>query len=64
MEEYLTTGRFPASTGVKWDYIETEVRTRKWWEVFQIFAVVGIFGLLWNNVRKAYGIASKLVGRE
>jgi len=62
MEEYMTTGRFPASVGTENKYIETEVRTRHNWEVLQIFAVVGICGLIWNNVRKSIQLVSKFVG--
>ena len=62
MEEYMTTGRFPASVGAEKKYIETEVRTRHHWEVLQIFAVVGICGLIWNNIRKSIQLVSKFVG--
>lgn len=64
MEEYVTTGRFPASAGTKFDYIETQVRTKRPWEVLQIFAVVGICGLIWNNVRKAFQLVGKVIGRQ
>jgi len=36
MEEYLTTGRFPASAETKADqnaYIETEVKLAHWWDM-------------------------------
>jgi lysocardiolipin and lysophospholipid acyltransferase len=59
MEQYLTTGRFPAMAESKIDYVETEVRPRHLWETLQIFTVVGICGLLWNNVRKAFQVFSK-----
>ena len=62
IEQYLTTGRFPAMAGAETDYIEAEVNTRRSWEIAQVFAVVGICGLVWNNVRKAWQVASKLVG--
>lgn len=55
METYVSTGRFPrlptepgkAETDVP-DFIETEVRTKYWWEFLKIFVVVGIFSLLGN----------------
>lgn len=49
IEQYLTTGRFPSTPAAianakkigKDGFIETEVRTRNWWEFMHIFAVVG-----------------------
>lgn len=65
METYMTTGRFPASAGSdKYDYIETQVRTRRPWEVLQIFAVVGLCGLIWNNVRKSFQVVSKIFKQD
>ncbi|KAI9896837.1 hypothetical protein N3K66_007859 [Trichothecium roseum] len=66
MEEYMTTGRFPAMAGAKLDFVTTSVKTRKPWEILQVFTVVGICGLLWDNVRKARHIASSFLsaGRE
>ena len=61
MEEYLTTGRFPAMAGAKVDFVTTSVKTRKPWEILQIFTVVGICGLIWNNIRKAWHIASSFL---
>jgi lysocardiolipin and lysophospholipid acyltransferase len=52
MEEYMTTGRFPAMAGGKVDFIETQVRTRHPWEILQVFSVVGTAALLWRNVMK------------
>ncbi|KAK8097065.1 acyltransferase [Apiospora kogelbergensis] len=44
LEQYVTTGRFPANgAGVK-GHIETEVRTQYWWEFLKIFAWLGSFG--------------------
>lgn len=60
MEEYMTTGRLPANPGG--GHIETQVRTRYPWEIVQVFTVVGICGLLWNNVRKAVVASSMLFG--
>lgn len=62
MEEYLTTGRFPPSVGTKNAYIETQVRTKLPWEILHVFAVAGIVGLVWNNVRKAFQVVGKFVG--
>lgn len=61
MEEYLTTGRFPALVGAKVDYIETEVKTRNPLEILQIFSIVGIFFLTWNNVRKAMQAVARFI---
>lgn len=59
METYRQTGRFPPMAAEPGqtksetiDYIETEVRTKYWWEFLQIFVVVGVFGLLGNIVAK------------
>ncbi len=51
MEQYISTGRFPASpadalTKGQEPFLETEVRTRYPWEFLQIFSVVGSFSLL------------------
>ncbi len=62
MEQYLSTGRFPATPidakakeGAE-GFIETEVRTKYWFEFIQIFVVIGAFGLvgklfvqMWTN---------------
>ncbi|KAM4064507.1 acyltransferase domain-containing protein [Hirsutella rhossiliensis] len=52
MEEYLTTGRFPAMAGSDTDYVETAVRTRYPWEILQVFTMTGIVFLIWYNVKK------------
>ncbi|TPX12893.1 uncharacterized protein E0L32_006773 [Thyridium curvatum] len=64
MEEYLATGRFPASPEAIVDskglqgrtgaYVETEVRTRYPFEFVQIFVVLGVFGLVWNVLGKMW----------
>lgn len=46
MEEYLSTGRFPASQDLKGGFVETEVRLKSWIELGQIFVVLGIAGLV------------------
>ncbi|KAL2134565.1 hypothetical protein VTI74DRAFT_11459 [Chaetomium olivicolor] len=53
MEEYVSTGRFPASpadalTKGQEGFLETEVRTRYPWEFLQIFSVLGAFALIVN----------------
>lgn len=61
MEKYMSTGRFPSSP-VKSDkveqkavsHIETEVRTKYWWEFIQIFVVLGVFGLASNILAKMW----------
>lgn len=68
LETYTTTGRFPrlptepgkADTEVP-DFIETEVRTKYWWEFLRIFVVIGIFGLLGNMVVKFWYRMSRVV---
>lgn len=62
MEEYLTTGRFPRMAASGPDFVESGVNTRHPWEILQVFTVVGICGLIWNNVRKAFQMAAALVG--
>lgn len=67
MEEYLATGRFPASPEAIVDskglqgrtgaYVETEVRTRYPFEFVQIFVVLGVFGLVWNVLGKMWANA-------
>jgi lysocardiolipin and lysophospholipid acyltransferase len=62
MEEYLIKGRLPPMVGAKSAYVETGVRTRQPWEILQVFTVLGLAGLVWNNVRKAYQAVSTLFG--
>lgn len=51
METYLSTGRFPPlENGTATGYIETEVRTKHWFEFTQIFVVVGALGLILRSV--------------
>ena len=51
MEQYLSTGRFPpspshaVSRGVE-GFLETEVRTRHWWEFAETFIVLATLGLM------------------
>jgi lysocardiolipin and lysophospholipid acyltransferase len=62
MEEYLMKGRLPPMIGAKSAYVETDVRTRQPWEILQVFTILGLTGLVWNNVRKAYQAVSTLFG--
>ncbi|KAG5931527.1 hypothetical protein E4U53_001719 [Claviceps sorghi] len=62
MEQYLNKGRFPPSSGAGVGYVETEVRTRRPWEILQIFTIVGICSLLWYNARRLLRtVSGKLV---
>lgn len=63
METYKATGRFPPNVAASHDdpskleameYIETEVRTKYWWEFLRIFVVVGVFALLGNIITKIW----------
>ncbi|KAK8079281.1 hypothetical protein PG994_003088 [Apiospora phragmitis] len=52
MEQYVTTGRFPANgAGIK-GHIETEVRTQYWWEFVKIFAWLGCFGFFLSSLTR------------
>ncbi|KAI0160088.1 acyltransferase-domain-containing protein [Hypoxylon sp. FL1284] len=56
LEEYVSTGRFPANgAGIK-GHIETEVRTQHWWEFMKIFVMLGVFGLIFNFVLKFFRV--------
>lgn len=52
LDQYLSTGRFPANgAGIK-GHIETEVRTQYPWEFLKIFVMLGAFGLVFNFLIK------------
>ncbi|TKW51063.1 putative acyltransferase CST26 [Colletotrichum tanaceti] len=53
MEEYLSTGRFPASPDIEGGHLETEVRLKNWFELGQIFVVIGTAGIVWRMVINA-----------
>jgi lysocardiolipin and lysophospholipid acyltransferase len=72
MEQYVSTGRFPASNylqdnGKDWEgnplmgttggFIETQVKTAHWWEVSKIFMVLGAWGLVANILVKIWNVA-------
>ncbi|KAH6662646.1 1-acyl-sn-glycerol-3-phosphate acyltransferase [Plectosphaerella plurivora] len=50
MEEYVSTGRFPALTSGPYKYVETRVRTKHWFEFGKIFVVVALAALVARNV--------------
>jgi len=60
LEQYMTTGRFPALAGLaKSDdsqdgFIETEVKPKHWWEVGNIFVVLSTVGLVVNLFVKGW----------
>lgn len=56
MEQYIRTGRFPenATGSVKGGHIESNVRTKYWWEFVKIFTMLGAFGLMLNVVVKTF----------
>ncbi|TEY34114.1 hypothetical protein BOTCAL_0646g00040 [Botryotinia calthae] len=60
MEQYMTTGRFPANVpsekGTVEDFIETEVRPKHWWEVFDIFTVLATTGFIANLLAKVWNV--------
>lgn len=58
----MTSGRLPAMAGGKVDYIEAEVKLRQPWEILQVFTVMGICGLIWNNVKKSIEVVSAALG--
>lgn len=60
MEIFMKEGRFPPVTDSATPYVEIEVRTRSPFEIFQIFTVVGIAVLMWNNVQKLYTAVNKM----
>lgn len=50
MEQYIATGRFPANGAGTKGHLETEVRTKYWWEFVKIFVMLGAFGLIFNTM--------------
>ncbi|KAH7141233.1 acyltransferase-domain-containing protein [Dactylonectria estremocensis] len=61
MEEFMNTGRFPAMVG-EVDFVETQVRTRRPWEILQVFSVVGTLALIWHNVKKSFVSVTTALG--
>lgn len=67
LEQYVSTGRFPAHelpskgggtlNNAPGGFIETEVRTEHWWEILQIFSVLASCGLLANLGAKIWNLA-------
>lgn len=65
IDQYLTTGRFPADAsaihGVSTssdndDFIETEVKLAHWWEIGNIFIVLAGIGLVANLLAKVWNL--------
>ena len=64
MEQYITTGRFPSNASdnngvspvgrVKEDFIETEVKLAKWYEIGKMFIVLATLALIANIGAKAW----------
>ncbi|KAK7912172.1 acyltransferase [Apiospora marii] len=52
LEQYVTTGRFPANGAGLKGHIETEVRTQYWWEFIKIFAWLGCFGFFLSSLTR------------
>jgi len=67
LEQYVSTGRFPSHelpdgkgatiNNAPGGFIETEVKPKYWWEVFQIFTVLGICAFLANVGAKFWNAA-------
>lgn len=69
LEQYVSTGRFPAHelpspegngatlNNAPGGFIETEVRPKHWWEILKIFTVLGICGLVANLGAKFWNLA-------
>ena len=68
MEQYMTTGRFPANVasekGTVEDFIETEVRPKHWWEVFDIFTVLATTGFIANLLAKVWNVVFYGISRR
>ncbi|KAI1102535.1 acyltransferase-domain-containing protein [Jackrogersella minutella] len=59
LEQYVSTGRFPANgAGIK-GHIETEVRTQYWWEFIKIFVMLGAFGMTFSFILRVFRILAR-----
>ncbi|RDW84685.1 putative 1-acyl-sn-glycerol-3-phosphate acyltransferase gamma [Coleophoma cylindrospora] len=68
MEQFLTTGRFPANEVAAGDeeavpkgvlnggFIETEVKPAHWWEIGNVFVVLGAWALVANIAAKFWNL--------
>lgn len=62
MEYYLTSGKFPGSPptdgavngNVKEEWIETEVKLAHWWEIGNIFVILGALALVFNLLARIW----------
>lgn len=66
MEQYISTGRFPATPATAANagqegFLETEVKTRYRFEFLQIFTVVGLVSLLWRIIMRLFGRVASIV---
>ncbi len=52
LEQYVSTGRFPANGAGTKGHLETEVKTEYWWEFVKIYMLAGTFGLMFNILLK------------
>jgi hypothetical protein len=57
MEQYLTTGRFPANEGAKSDFVNAQIKTERPWEILEVFRIPAIAALLWRNAAKVKELA-------
>jgi lysocardiolipin and lysophospholipid acyltransferase len=72
LEEYVSTGRFPASEDLeiftkdsigsivktqKNGFVETEVKPAHWWEILQIFMVLASFALASHVLSRTWHFA-------
>jgi lysocardiolipin and lysophospholipid acyltransferase len=70
MEQYVATGRFPESKDLAINeagsepsqqkgqsgFIESYVKTTRFWEFLQIFTVLGVFGFVANILAKVWNV--------
>jgi lysocardiolipin and lysophospholipid acyltransferase len=70
MEQYMSTGRFPATPaavdkkGSDDGFVETEVRTAHWFEILQVFVPAGLAALLFNFLLKIWTSFVQLFSRS
>ncbi|KAL8829695.1 MAG: hypothetical protein Q9170_006058 [Blastenia crenularia] len=76
LEQYAQNGRFPADEGHDSEgapgvgmvkgagFIETEVKLGRWWEILQIFSVLGTLGAAIVAMSKGWGLVSMIVERR
>lgn len=69
LEQFISTGRFPAhelssseKNGISKNsspggFIETEVRSKHWWEIFKLFTILATCAMLANIGAKMWNLA-------